>query len=74
MLDTSADSIYGLIKRRELESYLEDKRRKITVRSIERLIERRLAAATPEFAYSEPMRALRIKPKARGRREAKHNK
>jgi hypothetical protein len=77
LLDTGLDSLYQLIKAGELDSYLEGKRRKITMDSIERLIGKRLATATIQSAYSERMRALRVKPKARGRhmgRKAKHNK
>jgi hypothetical protein len=44
LLDTGLDSIYDLIKAGELDSYLEGRRRKITVASIERLIRKRLAA------------------------------
>ncbi len=65
LLDTGLDSLYQLIKARELDSYLEGKRRKITMESIERLIEKRLAAATVESEYRERMRALRIRPRVR---------
>lgn len=62
------DSLYELIKAGELESYLEGKRRKITMNSIERLIQKRLAAASAELDYRERMRALRAKPRVRSRR------
>jgi hypothetical protein len=44
LLDTGTDSLYDLIKTGELDSYLEGRRRKITMASIERLIQKRLAA------------------------------
>jgi hypothetical protein len=44
MLDCGADTLYDLIKAGELDSYLEGKFRKITMASIERHIENRLAA------------------------------
>jgi hypothetical protein len=71
LLDTGPDSLYELIKAGELESYLEGKRRKITMYSIERLIQKRLAAATAECDYREHMRALRAKPRVKSRRRAK---
>lgn len=49
LLDCSHDTVYDLLKAGELESYLESNRRKITTRSIERYIEKRLAAAGGEF-------------------------
>jgi hypothetical protein len=67
LLDTGLDSLYRLIKAKELDSYLEGKRRKITMESIERLIEKRLTTATIESEYRERMRALRIKPRVRPR-------
>jgi hypothetical protein len=71
LLDTGPDSLYELIKAGELESYLEGKRRKITMDSIERLIQKRLAAATAEFEYRERMRALRVKPRVKSQRRTK---
>jgi hypothetical protein len=71
LLDTGPDSLYDLIKAGELESYLEGKRRKITMDSIERLIQKRLAAASAELEYRERMRALRAKPRAKSRRRTK---
>jgi hypothetical protein len=44
LLQCSKDKLYGFIKRGDLESYVEDDRRKITTRSIDALIEQRLAA------------------------------
>jgi hypothetical protein len=44
MLDCGADTLYDLIKAGELDSYLEGKFRKITMASIARHIENRLAA------------------------------
>jgi len=52
LLDCGHDQIYDLIRARELESYLEGHRRKITMGSIERLIAKRLAAAGGEFRRS----------------------
>ena len=49
LLDCGYDTIYDLIKAGELDSYLEGHRRKITTASIERLIQKRLAAASGEF-------------------------
>jgi hypothetical protein len=68
LLDTGPDSLYELIKVGELESYLEGKRRKITMDSIERLIQKRLAAASAELDYRARMRALRAKPRVKSRR------
>jgi hypothetical protein len=68
LLDTGLDSIYELIRAGELESYLEGKRRKITLCSIERLIQKRLAAAGAESQYRNHMRALRAKPRSKSRR------
>jgi excisionase family DNA binding protein len=45
LLDTGTDKIYDLIKAGELDSYMEGNRRKITMESIERLIQRRLETA-----------------------------
>jgi hypothetical protein len=74
LLDTGLDSLYDLIKAGELDSYLEQKRRKITMESIERLIQKRLAAATTEFEYRERMRALRVKPRVKSRRRTKRRR
>ena len=49
LLEAGTDQIYDLIKTGELDSYLEGNRRKITMESIERLIQKRLAAANGEF-------------------------
>jgi hypothetical protein len=46
MLDVGNTRLYELLKS-DLESYKEGKTRKITVRSIHALIERRLAGAAP---------------------------
>jgi len=53
LLDCSPDQIYGLIYNGELDSYLEGTRRKVTINSIERLIERRLAAKGAKLDRSE---------------------
>jgi hypothetical protein len=68
LLDSGPDTLYDLIKSGELESYLEGKRRKITMRSIERLIQKRLAAASGEFLHRDRMRVLRAKPRVKSRR------
>jgi hypothetical protein len=44
LLHCSKDKLYTLIKSGALESYLEDDRRKVTVRSIEAHIDQRLKA------------------------------
>jgi len=49
LLDCGYDTLYGLIKTHQLDSYLENNHRKITMDSIERLIQKRLAAASGEF-------------------------
>jgi hypothetical protein len=59
LLDCGDDTIYGLIKARQLDSYLEGKSRKITMASIERLIEKRLAADPGKFERAGDMRKLR---------------
>jgi hypothetical protein len=66
-LDCGLDQLYDLIKAGELDSYLEGNRRKITIESIERLIEKRLAADSGEFRRHEHMRVLRAKHRRRGR-------
>lgn len=53
LLDCGKDELYELIKRGELESYLEDDRRKITVKSINALVAKRLAATDGEIRLSE---------------------
>jgi excisionase family DNA binding protein len=45
LLDCGVTRIYELIADGELESFLDGRSRKITVKSIERYIERRLAAS-----------------------------
>ena len=49
LLDCGYDKIYDLIKAGELDSFLEGRSRKITMESIERLIQKRLAAASKGF-------------------------
>ena len=49
LLDCSNDQLYDLIKAGELDSYVEETRRKITTASIEALILKRLAATAGEF-------------------------
>jgi excisionase family DNA binding protein len=45
LLNASRDSVYDLIKRKELDSFLDGRRRKVTVSSIKGYIERRLFAS-----------------------------
>ena len=52
LLDCGHDQIYDLIKARELDSYTEGTRRKITMASIDALIAKRLAANGGEFQRS----------------------
>jgi hypothetical protein len=62
LLDSGIDKLYELIKGGELESYLEGNRRKITTASIERLIEKRLAAAGGQFQRGRaPLRKQRTR-------------
>jgi len=53
LLDCGFDKLYELIDADELESYLEGARRKITLASIERLVQRRLAARSGKLDRSE---------------------
>jgi len=52
LLDCGLDAVYALIHQGQLESYLEGQRRKITVRSIQALIAKRLADAAGGFQRS----------------------
>src|SRR5262249_2528368 len=45
LLDTGKDGVYDLINRKEVDSYLEGRKRRITVASIDRYIERKVAAS-----------------------------
>jgi excisionase family DNA binding protein len=49
LLNCGKDAVYDLIKARELDSYLDGNRRKITRASIERYVQKRLSAATNNF-------------------------
>jgi hypothetical protein len=53
-LDKCRDGIYALIKQGELDSYLEGRRRRITVASIERYIDRQVAKQTEFVRYRHP--------------------
>jgi hypothetical protein len=57
MLDIGNTRLYELLNRNELDSFLDGRNRKITVESIHRLIERRLALA----------RGTNVSPRRRGR-------
>jgi hypothetical protein len=70
LLDASPDTIYDLIRVHELESYLEGKRRKVTMASIEALIAKRLASART-YEYSDRMRTLRAKPRVKSQRRSR---
>jgi hypothetical protein len=52
LLDCCHDQIYDLIRAGELDSYLEANRRKMVYSSIERLIEKRLAATGGKLLLS----------------------
>ena len=60
LLDCGLDAVYALIHQGQLESYLEGQRRKITMRSIQALIAKRLAAAGSEY-----QRSSRVPPSPR---------
>jgi hypothetical protein len=49
MLDCGRDTLYKLIRANEIESFLQDDRRKVVVRSIDDFIARQLAAKSGEF-------------------------
>jgi hypothetical protein len=49
LLDAGTDKLYDLIKAGELDSYLDGNRRKVTIASIERYIQKQLAAASGGF-------------------------
>ncbi len=64
MLDCGTTRLYELLNRKELDSYLDGRNRKITVESIHRLIERRLALTKDASTES---------PRRRGRPREKQN-
>jgi hypothetical protein len=68
LLDCGLDQIYDLIYSGELDSYLEGARRKVTINSIEKLIERRLATKGGKLDRSQLLEkrlaAKRIKKSA----------
>ena len=65
LLDCGLDAVYAHIRQGQLESYLEGQRRKITVRSIQALIAKRLADAGSAF-----QRSSRIPPSPKKKRRA----
>jgi excisionase family DNA binding protein len=60
LLQCSRDKVYALIKSGALESYVEGDRRKITVRSIDAHVERRLAANGDVFRPAEQPRKQKV--------------
>ena len=67
LLDSGPDYLYKLIKAQELDSYLDGNRRKITLASIERHIEKRLAAEPTQLIRSDEMSAIRKLGRHHGR-------
>jgi hypothetical protein len=65
LLSCGHDQIYDLLRAGELESFMEGQRRKITMRSIQALIAKRLAATGGEF-----QRSIRIPPPPKKRKAA----
>jgi hypothetical protein len=61
LIDSSHDKLYQLLATGELESYLDGRLRKITMRSIEAYIARRLAAA-PSFQRSRYPQRIAVEP------------
>src|SRR5262245_60489747 len=68
LLNSGVDKVYELIHAEELDSYLEGARRKITMASIERLIERRLAARHDKLDRKELVQKRLAAERAKGRR------
>jgi hypothetical protein len=64
LLDCGLDAVYALLHQGQLESYLEGQRRKITVRSIQALIAKRLADAGSVF-----QRSSRVPPPPKKKRK-----
>ena len=61
LLQCSKDKLYALIKSRALESYVENDRRKITVRSIDAHVDQRLAANGDGFRPADqPTRKQKV--------------
>jgi hypothetical protein len=59
LLDCGRDHLYDLIHAGELESFLQGSRRKITMRSIQALIAKRLAANGGGFQRSSKVQRIR---------------
>jgi hypothetical protein len=73
LLDCGDDKLYELIEKHELDSFLFDGRRKVTMASIERLIQKRLAAATGEFERAPDMREMRKKRRSHWTKQGPKN-
>jgi excisionase family DNA binding protein len=56
LLDEGKDGIYDLVRSGELESYLDGKRRRITMASIRKRVERKVAAGRTFERYRYPNR------------------
>jgi hypothetical protein len=65
LLSCGHDQVYDLLKSGELESFMEGQRRKITMRSIQALIAKRLADAGSVF-----QRSSRVPPPPKKRKAA----
>jgi hypothetical protein len=61
MLDCSRATFYGLVKRKEVETYAEGASRKVVVASIHALIQRRVAAASAKFTPARSPRKRQAK-------------
>src|SRR5262245_64155615 len=68
LLNCCVDTLYELIRRKELDSYLEGMRRKITVDSIERLIQRRVAAKHGKLDRSQLVEKRLVAQRAKVKR------
>ncbi len=58
-LDCGRDKIYDLIEKREIESYLDGRARRITIDSLKKLVARRVATAQPTERLPPPPRRSR---------------
>jgi hypothetical protein len=58
LLDTGNTRLYELLAAGELDSFLEGRSRKITVESIQRFIDRRVADEKRRTAGNEPSKAV----------------
>jgi excisionase family DNA binding protein len=57
ILRKSRDRVYGLIKSGEIESYLDGDSRRITIRSLESYVEKKVAESREYKAATYPRRA-----------------